>query len=111
MKKLATLALAAALGLGLSVSTASADAVKGQKLYLKFMKAPTGMNGGEFAAQHTQAQWQALCENNGAGFIEEYSAKFPDLEKFLKGNFSRFQPDICDFVINFASDSGNVPSC
>ena len=110
MKKLATLALAAALGLGFSVSTASADVVKGQKLYLKFLKASTGMKGGEFASQHTQAEWKALCDNNGAGFIEEYSAKFPDAADFLNGNFKRFQPDICDFVINFASDSGNVPS-
>lgn len=111
MKKLTTLALAVALGLSLSVGTASADAAKGQKLYLKFMKAPTGLNGGQFAAQHTQAEWKALCENGGAGFVEEYSAKFPDAADFLKGKFSRFQQDICDFVINYASDSGNVPSC
>lgn len=111
MRKLSALLLATFLGLGLCVSTASADAAKGQKLYLKFMKGPTGLNGAQFAAQHTQAEWEALCADGGAGFIEEYSAKFPDAEKFLKGKFKRFQPDICDFVINYASDSGNVPSC
>ncbi len=112
MRKITALALAIMVGLGLTVSTASADPARGQKLYLKFMKGPTGVNGAQFAAQHTIAEWKDLCANEGAGFIKEYSAKYPDAADFLGGaQFKRFQSDICDFVIHYAKDSGNVPAC
>jgi hypothetical protein len=112
MRKMSALVLAAMLGLGLTVSTASADAAKGQKLYLKFMKGSTGLNGGEFATQQTMAEWKELCANSGAGLVDTYAAKFPDAADFLQGDrFKRFQPDICDFLIEYASDSGNVPAC
>ena len=112
LKKLASIALASLLGLSMAVSTASADHARGQKLYLKFMKDATGIKGDAFAALHTISEWKKLCENEGSGFIKEISAKFPNASEFLKGaQFKKFQPDICDFVIHYAKDSGNVPSC
>lgn len=111
MNKLTKFLFIAILGLGLAISSVSADAAKGQKLYLKFMKSSTGMNGAEFASERTMAEWKALCADNGKGFIDEYSERFPEMESFFKGRFDKFQSDICDFVINFANDSGNIPSC
>ena len=112
MKRLVTLVLAVMLGLSMVVSSALADPAKGQKYYLKFMKKATGINGAKFAAQHTQAEWKVLFDGDAAAFIKEYSAKYPDAAKFLNGEkFQKFMPDIKDFAIEYANDSGNVPSC
>ncbi|AOO66736.1 MULTISPECIES: hypothetical protein [Sulfurospirillum] len=112
MKKLIGLLVSAFFIVGLLSTNALADAAKGQKYYLKYMKNDSGMNGAKFAAQHTQAEWKALFDGKAEKFIAEYSAKFPTLDAFLKGDkFEKFMPDIRDFCIEFASDSGNVPSC
>ena len=112
MKRLVTLVLAVMLGLGMAVSTASADAAKGQKIYLKFLKKDTGVNGAKFAQQHTQAEWEKLFAGDGSEFIKVYSEKYPNAKKFLEGKkFKKFMGDIKDFAIKYASDSGNVPSC
>lgn len=112
LAKFASIAFAALVGLSLTVSSASADHARGQKLYLKFMKDATGIKGDAFAAQHTISEWKALCENGAEGLIKEYSQKYPGAAEFLQGSqFKKFQPDICDFVIHYAKDSGNVPSC
>lgn len=98
---------------GMVSTSALADAAKGQKYYLKFLKKKTGLNGGEFATKHTQAEWQDLFANGGAKFIEKYSAEYPDASKFFNGDKfkNKYMQHISDFLINYASDSGNVPSC
>ena len=112
MKKLISLLVSAFFVIGLLSTNAMADAAKGQKYYLKYMKNDSGMNGSKFATMHTQAEWKALFDGKGEKFIAEMSKKFPGLEAFLKGDkFEKFMPDIRDFCIEFASDSGNVPSC
>ncbi|MBE2983847.1 hypothetical protein CCAL9344_00585 [Campylobacter sp. RM9344] len=112
MKKIISCALIAMMGLSIASTTAFADYARGQKLYLKFMKDATGIKGDAFAAQHTIAEWKGMCENEGEGFIKAMSSKFPSANDFLSGaQFKKFQPDICDFVIHYAKDSGNVPSC
>ena len=112
MKKIIGLLVSAFLVVGLMSTSALADAAKGQKYYLKYMKEGSGMNGAKFATMHTQAEWKALFDGKGEKFVAEMSKKFPGLESFLKGDkFEKFMPDIKDFCIEFASDSGNVPSC
>lgn len=112
MKKLATLFFSAFLMLGLISTQAMADAAKGQKYYLKYMKDGAGMNGAKFAAEHTQAQWKELFEGNGEKFVAEYSKKYPNLAEFLSSDkFAKFMPHIKDFCIEYAIDSGKVPSC
>ena len=112
MKKLIGFLVSALFIVGLMSTSAMADAAKGQKYYLKYMKEGSGLNGAKFATMHTQAEWKALFDGKGEKFIAEYSKKFPGLEAFLKGDkFEKFMPDIKDFCIEFASDSGNVPSC
>lgn len=113
MKKLLTLLITSFLVLSFVSSNACADAAKGQKYYLKFFKKKTGVNGGEFAKQHTTAEWNALFANGGAAFKAEYSKKFPAMEEFLNGaKFGdKYMSHIKDFCINYSKDSGNVPSC
>ena len=105
MRNITKLALATLLGTALMVTTASADADKGQKIYSKKLKKVCGMNGGDFAAKHTQDEWTKIVKDNK--LANEIKAVCGDKvsvkEKKLK--------DLGDFVIEFASDSGNVPSC
>ena len=82
---------------------ASGDSNKGQKLYSNKLKEHCGMRGGEFAHQHTQEEWGQIKNSGKLG--EEiasicHGAKVKD--KYLL--------DISAFVIEFASDSGNVPT-
>lgn len=112
MKSLFKVVLATLLLGAVAVTTASADADKGQRYYLKVFKPETGFNGTKFAAMHTQAEWEALFADNGKKFIEEWSAKYPGLAPFLQSDkFQAILPDIKDFAIKYANDSGNVPSC
>ena len=112
MKKVLGLLVSAFLVVGIMSTSAMADSAKGQKYYLKYMKDASGMNGAKFAALHTQAEWKALFDGKGEKFVAEMSTKYPGLESFLKGDkFEKFMPDIRDFCVEFASDSGNVPSC
>lgn len=113
MKKLLALLMAAFFMVGMVSTSAMADAAKGQKYYLKFFKKKTSLNGGEFAKQHTQAEWKTYFADGGAKFIAEYSKKYPKMEKFLNGDKfkNKYIKHISDFMIEYASDSGNVPSC
>jgi len=106
-----TLIVAAMLSTGFG-SVLHADAVKGQKYYLKSLKSKFGMNGTKFAGQHTQDEWEELFEEKGEGFIKEYSIKYPKAEKFLQNpkSWKKLQ-HIRDFAVKYGSDSGNVPSC
>lgn len=112
MKSLIRVVLATLLLGAVAVTTASADADKGQRYYLKVFKPVTGFDGARFAAMHSQAEWEALFADNGKKFIEEWSAKYPDLKNFLESDkFQRILPDIRDFAVKYANDSGNIPSC
>lgn len=110
--RLAKLVLAGFLALSLGSTVALADHVKGQKYYLKTMSKQTGIKGDKFAALHTQEEWKNLFADDGAGFIKEMNAKFPNVAEFLASDsFKKIMPDLMDFCIYYASDSGNVPSC
>lgn len=111
MKKFATILLASTLGLSVATTSLMADAAKGQKYYLKLFKNQLGMNGAKFAAQHTQAEWEEMFSNGE--FEKVFGAKSDRLNKFFTGDKweSKLKPHIKDFCIEYAKDSGNVPSC
>jgi len=97
----------------LGTTTSFADSQKGQKYYMKTFKSKFGnMNGAKFASIYTIDEWQELFEENGEGFIEEFSERFPKATKVLnhKKAWKKLQ-HIRDFVIKYASDSGNIVSC
>jgi len=104
MKKLLTLIFVAIVGLSF-VSTASfAGTAKGQKLFIKKMKKPCGFNGGVMAKKHTQDEWKAIYD---AGKMNDELIKICPKAKPLK---EKYVSHVFDFMYNYASDSGNVPS-
>jgi len=105
MKNMIKIALAALVMLTMSATTLSADAAKGQKLYLKKLKGACGMNGAKMATKHTQGEWEAV-KGNLAAEIKSICPKVKDSalkDKYLQHYY--------DFFFEYASDSGNVPSC
>lgn len=107
MTKIVKIALSAALMLSVGAVTASADADKGLKLYSKKLKDACGISGAAMAGKHTQAEWQEL--NKGGNLAKEIKTICPKAkDEDLDG---KFLPHYFDFFFNFASDSGNVPSC
>ncbi len=108
MIKISKIALVALLVGSMGATVLSADAGKGQKLYAKKLKKACGINGGVFAGKHTQDEWQSI-EDGGKlkAEIEKICPKV-NAKKALR---SKYMKDYYDFFYNFASDSGNVPSC
>jgi len=107
VKKLIVLLISLAIA-----STAVADINKGKRYYMKNFKQKFKMNGLDFVQLHTQAEWRVLFADEGKGFIIEFSKKYPKQEKFLKNpkTWKKLQ-HVGDFAIEYASDSGNTPSC
>ncbi len=105
--KLSKILLASTLILGLASTSLVADVVKGQKAYIKLLKEPCGMDGAKFALKHTQAEWKKIKADGKAE--EEIIKICPNVKAGdVKENLLEH---IMDFSIEFASDSGNVPSC
>ena len=104
MTKMTKLALATLLGLAVVSTTASADATKGKKIYQKKLKKACGITGAKFAAKHTQDEWEKI---KGAGKFADEVAKVCDGTKLKE----KYVNDVYDFAYEYASDSGNVPSC
>lgn len=110
MKKLLSLVIAGFLSLGLLSTSSFAEVAKGQTYYLKFFKDSLGMNGAKFAALHSQDEWKELFKSGK--FEEEFGAKSEALKTFFKGDkWPKMRDDVKDFAIEYANDSGNVPSC
>jgi len=104
MNKITKIAVSALLGLAVLSTTVSADAAKGQKLYSKKMKKTCGFSGAKFAAKHTVDEWTAI--KDGGKFEAEAAALCAGVK--VKAKHAKH---IIDFAIEYASDSGNVPSC
>ncbi len=84
-----------------------ASASKGQKIFAKKLKKVCGMNGGAFAKKHTQDEWSKI-EKEGK-FKSEIKSICKDVD--LSQVKDKYIPDLFEFMKQFASDSGNVPSC
>lgn len=93
-------------------SVLMADIKKGQKYYLKTFKSKFKMNGVKFATLHTQEEWKELFKNEGEGFKKEFTNNYPKSKKLLSNPkvWKKLQ-HVKDFAIEYANDSGNVPSC
>ena len=107
MKNLLKLALAVTVFLGIAASTASADPVKGQKIFIKKFKKPCGFNGAKFAVKHTQGEWKAIMDEGK--FVDEMINICPNVK--AEDVKEKWIQHIYDFSYEYASDSGNVPSC
>jgi len=105
MTKFTKLAVAALFAFAVLGTTASADVAKGQKLYSKKLKSACGFTGAKFAAKHTQDEWAKIKEDGKLG--DEIQKICPKATKYK----AKYEADIFDFANEYASDSGNVPSC
>lgn len=105
MNNITKVAVAALLGMTLLSSTASADVKKGQKIYLKKLKAACNMGGDKFAKKHTQDEWEAI--HDAGKFEDEVKKLCPKIKSFK----AKYIQDVYDFSYEYASDSGNIPSC
>ncbi|MCL2310229.1 MAG: cytochrome C [Proteobacteria bacterium] len=95
----------AACGMVFASSMAFADADKGQRTFIRFMKEPCGMDGGAMAKKHTQAEWKKIFEGGKLGDqLLQYCPSAKSLNE-------RQVKDVYDFLYHYGSDSGNVPSC
>ena len=106
MNKIVKIALGAALLLSLGATTATADVAKGQKLFTKKLKGACGITGAAMAGKHTQDEWAEIGTAGMAAEVKKICPKVGDKalkEKYLQHYF--------DFFKEYASDSGNVPSC
>jgi len=109
MKKQTSILLASLVALGMFSTAANADIKKGQKAYLKQCKKCHG-NGTKGAAMKTQDEWEEAFEDNGALFKEWH--KGTNGEAYANGSkFEKSAADLKDFLYEYGSDSGNVPSC
>ena len=105
--KLLKILAAGTLALSIGSTTLMADVTKGQKLFIKMLKDPCGMEGAKFALKHTQAEWKQI-KGDGKGEVE-IIAICPNVKAGdLKDTHIEH---ILDFSIELASDPGNVPSC
>ncbi|XPV68316.1 MAG: cytochrome C [Halarcobacter sp.] len=107
MTKLLKTILAGALILTVAGTTASADAVKGQKLFIKKFKSSCGFNGAKFAAKHSQDEWETIM--NDGKFKDELIKICPKVKP--EDVKDKWIQHIYDFSYEYANDSGNVPSC
>ena len=105
MTKLLKMAMVGALALGIGSTIVSADAVKGQKLFIKKFKKPCGFNGGVMAKKHTQEEWKTIYESGKLN--DELLKQCPKAKKAKE----KYLKHLYDFFYNYASDSGNVPAC
>lgn len=109
MTKMTKVALAAFFGTALLTTAATADINKGKKIYMKKLKAPCGFSGAKFAVKHTQDEWEKI---KGAGkFRDEIVKICPKAEKTVGKLKEKYINDLYDFSYEYASDSGNIPSC
>lgn len=84
---------------------------KGQKYLLKSLKDPCGMKGGELAKKHTQFEWKKYWEDKTLN--EELIKICPKAKEAVESDRfqKKYKNHILQFLYDYASDSGNVPSC
>lgn len=112
MRQLIKIILLGALLGSVGSSVLMADVKKGQKHYLKTFKSKFKLNGTKFAALHTQDEWTELFVNEGEGFKKEFIQTYPKSKKTLeRPNIWKKLQHLKDFAIEYASDSGKVPTC
>jgi hypothetical protein len=105
VKTVSKMMLVATVAASLGATSAMADAGKGQKIYSKKLKKACGFNGAVMAKKHKQSEWKSI---NSSGKLGDEIKKLCPASKPLKDKYLK---DLYDFFYNFASDSGNVPSC
>ncbi len=103
--KVLSVVFAILFSLVLGSTSLFASPEKGHKVYLKTLKKSCGMNGAKIANKHTQSEWEEL---NDSGKIEDEIKKICPKVKDID---DKLLPNLFDFLYEYGSDSGNIPSC
>ncbi len=89
-----------------------ADVHRGKMFYMKHMKTKVKMDGASFAKLHTSGEWRQLFADDARGFVAEFSKRYPKYTRFFHSRrFLKKAPDLADFAIRYASDTGRTPTC
>ena len=105
LKKILITLFTVVIGLSFVSTSLFASSSKGQKIIINKLKKPCGFNGAVLAKKHTQFEWKALED---AGKLNDELVKICPKAKPIK---KKYVKHVYDFLYNYASDSGNVPSC
>ena len=113
MRKQTSVLITTVVALGMLFTTVSAEVRKGQNTYLKKCKR-CHSNGTKGSALKTQSEWLDLFANDGKEIIKVHMSSEVDAngQKYFKSErFKKKAPHLKDFLWQYGSDSGNVPSC
>ncbi len=110
MKKVTSALMAGTMVLGLFATAVNADIKKGQKAYLKKCKKCHG-NGTKGAAMKTQKEWEHAFENDATIFRDWHKSDTKAMKFINSKKFKKLAPHLKDFLYEYGSDSGNIPSC
>ena len=81
------------------------DARKGEEIFVTRIKFYCDISDDRFLPIHTQDEWEAIAQ--AGKFKEEVLKICPKLKDIYKDKWSA---DLYQFVYEYASDSGNIPS-
>ncbi|HEX5328783.1 cytochrome C [Sulfuricurvum sp.] len=91
----------------------NAATYKGQKIYIETCKECHG-GGQALAGAKKQRAWEKLMDNNGEKLAQIHlnSKKAEASWNYFKDrSFTKGARHLEDFLVEYASDSGNVPAC
>lgn len=91
----------------------NAATYKGQKIYMDSCKTCHG-GGQDLAGSKKQRAWKKLMDNKGEKLVDIHlSSKKASAswEYFKDRSFAKKAKHLEDFLVEYASDSGNVPAC
>jgi len=109
MKKILFLATFLSISL---FAVETGDSIKGLKIYKKKVKTVIQLSGSKMASWHSQDEWEKEFSGNGEGFVKELKLKFPKKASYFESKkFKKYLPNLKAFMIEYANDSGNIPSC
>ncbi|MBM7036957.1 hypothetical protein [Vibrio ulleungensis] len=104
--------LLAGIALTLCTFGAQADAAKGQEAYLEYLRPLFGYNGQEFASLYLKVEWKRFFKKDAERFIKKFGDKHPEAQEFLNSEqFQEIAPDVADFAMKYAADSGELAAC
>jgi len=78
--------------------------IEGEQLFIKHLQGPCQLSASEFAAKHTQEEWEAIVQ---AG---EFEAEVFRICPIIKEHYRmEWSPSLYQFAYTYAYDTGDLP--
>ena len=96
-----------------SFTVQAGDVTKGKNLYIKHLKPLfDDAKGSDITTLYMKIEWKKMFKKDGKRFIKKFSKKYPKSATFLKSKeFTGMIPDLKAFMMKYAVDAGELPSC